>query len=127
MCNINCRRNAYKANVLLLLLSSLVIRKVQYSIGVATVQSVRYIELADARVSISKNALLCWVLADRVTYFRKLLVIFEFFINKMIQKLPIIRYTVYCLSFIVKNFHCFSCLPSFHEKTFTITSLYKLS
>ena len=34
----------------------------------------------------------------------------------MIRKLPIIWYTIYCLSFVVKNFHCFSSLPSFHEK-----------
>ena len=55
MCNINHHKNAYKANMLLLLLSSLVTRKIlQHSIGVATEQSIRYIELTDAKIWISK-------------------------------------------------------------------------
>ena len=41
----------------------------QYSIGIATEQSVRYIELTDAKIWISKNASLCRVLANRVTIF----------------------------------------------------------
>ena len=65
MCYINHRRNAYKASMLLLLLSSLVTQKVlQYSIGIATEQSFRYIELTDAKIWISKNASLCQVLAN---------------------------------------------------------------
>ena len=45
MCNINRRRNAYEANVLLLLLSSLVTRKVfaiQHWYCITTEQSFRY-------------------------------------------------------------------------------------
>ena len=40
----------------------------QYSIGIATEQSFRYIELTDAKIWITKNVSLCWVLANRVTY-----------------------------------------------------------
>ena len=40
----------------------------QYSIDITTEQSFRYIELTDAKISISKNASLCRVLANRVTY-----------------------------------------------------------
>ena len=40
----------------------------QYSIGIATEQSFRYIELTDAKIWISKNASLCRVLANWVTY-----------------------------------------------------------
>ena len=40
----------------------------QYSIGIATEQSCRYIELTDAKVWISKNSSLCRVLANWVTY-----------------------------------------------------------
>ena len=40
----------------------------QYSIGIATEQTFRYIELTDAKIWISKNASLCRVLANRVTY-----------------------------------------------------------
>ena len=55
----------YKANVLLLLLSSLVTRKVfAIYIGIATEQSFRYIELTDAKIWISKNVSLCQVLAN---------------------------------------------------------------
>ena len=69
MCNINRRRNAYKANVLLLLPSSLVTRKVfAMQHWYCTEQSFRYIELTDAKVWISKNASLCRVLANRVTF-----------------------------------------------------------
>ena len=39
----------------------------QYSIGIATEQSFRYIELIDVKIWISKNASLCRVLANRVT------------------------------------------------------------
>ena len=49
---------------------TLVTRKVailQYSIGTATEQSFRYIELSDAKIWISINASLCRVLANRVT------------------------------------------------------------
>ena len=35
------------------------------------------------------------------------------------------QYTVYCLSFVVKNFCSFKYLPSFHEETFTVASFYK--
>ena len=38
-----------------------------YSFGIATEQSFRYIELTDAKIWISKNALLCQVLANWVT------------------------------------------------------------
>ena len=34
--------------------------------------------------------------------------------------------TVQCLSFAVKNFCCFTSLPPFHEKTFTVTSVYSI-
>ena len=34
--------------------------------------------------------------------------------------------TVQCLSFAVKNFCCFTSLPSFHEKTFMVTSFYSI-
>ena len=58
--------------MLLLFLSSLVTRKVlQYSIGIATEQSFRYIELTDAKIRISKNASLCRVLENRVTILSK--------------------------------------------------------
>ena len=40
----------------------------QYSIGIATVQSFRYIELTDAKIWISKKASLCRVLENRVTF-----------------------------------------------------------
>ena len=40
----------------------------QYSIGVATEQSFRYIELTDVKIWISKNASLCRILANWVTY-----------------------------------------------------------
>ena len=40
----------------------------QYSIGIATEQSFRYIKLTDAKIWISKNAPLCRVLANRVTF-----------------------------------------------------------
>ena len=42
----------------------------QYSIGITTEQSFRYIfvELTDAKIWISNNASLCWVLANWVTY-----------------------------------------------------------
>ena len=37
-------------------------------------------------------------------------------------------HTIYCLLFMVKNFHCFVSLPSnLFPKTFTVTSSYKLS
>ena len=39
-----------------------------YNIGIATEQSFRYIELTDAKIWISKNASLCRVLANQVTY-----------------------------------------------------------
>ena len=39
----------------------------QYSIGIVTEQSFRYIELTDAKIWISKNASLCCILANRVT------------------------------------------------------------
>ena len=68
-CNINRRRNVYKGNVLLLLLSSLVTQKyLQHSIDITTEQSFRYMELIDSKIWISKNASLCWVFANRVTY-----------------------------------------------------------
>ena len=41
----------------------------QYSIGIATEQDFRYIELTDERIWISKNASLCRVLANRVIFF----------------------------------------------------------
>ena len=40
----------------------------QYSIDIATEQSFRYIELTDVKIWISKNAPLCQVLANQVTY-----------------------------------------------------------
>ena len=69
MCNINCHGNAYKANVLLPCYLALYLEKyLQYSIGIDTEQSFMYIELTDAKIWISKNVSLCWVLANRVTY-----------------------------------------------------------
>ena len=44
-----------------------------YSIGIATEQSFRYIELIDVKIWISKNASLCRVLANRVTILVKFL------------------------------------------------------
>ena len=69
MCNINHRRNKYKANVLLLLLSSLVTQKAfaMQHWYITTEQSFRYIELTDAKFWISKNASLCLVFANWVT------------------------------------------------------------
>ena len=68
-CNINCHTNVYKANVLLLLLSSHVTQKyLQYSIDIATQRSFRYIKLTDTKIWISKNASLCRVLANRIKY-----------------------------------------------------------
>ena len=65
MCNFNRRRNAYKAKVLLLLLSSLVTHNyLQYSTEIATEQSFRYTELTDAKIWISRNASLCRVFAN---------------------------------------------------------------
>ena len=43
------------------------------SIGIATEQRFRYIELTDAKIWISKNASLCQALANRVTYSQYLL------------------------------------------------------
>ena len=40
----------------------------QYSIGIATKQSFRYIEFTDAKIWISNNASLCRVKANRVTF-----------------------------------------------------------
>ena len=40
----------------------------QYNIGIAPEQSFRYIDLTDAKIWIFKNASLCWVLTNRVTY-----------------------------------------------------------
>ena len=40
----------------------------QYSIDITTEQSFRYMELIDAKIWISKNAPLCRVFANRVTY-----------------------------------------------------------
>ena len=42
----------------------------QYSIGIATEQSFRHMEPADVKIWISKNASLCRVLANRVTFSR---------------------------------------------------------
>ena len=39
-----------------------------YSIGIATEQSFRLIELTDAKIWISNNASICWVMANRVTF-----------------------------------------------------------
>ena len=59
----------YKGNVLLFLLPSLVYRKyLQYSIDITTEQSFRYMEFIDAKIWISKNASLCRVIANLVTY-----------------------------------------------------------
>ena len=33
---------------------------------------------------------------------------------------------IYCLSFMVKTFHCFTCLSSFRKKTFAVTSFYSI-
>ena len=54
--NFNHHRKAYKANVLLLLLSSLVTRwlYLQCSIDIATEQNFRYMKLADTKIWISK-------------------------------------------------------------------------
>ena len=69
MCNINRRKNMYKGTVLLLLLSRLVTKKyLQYSIDITIEQSFRYIEFIDAKIWISKNASLCRVFANWVTY-----------------------------------------------------------
>ena len=56
--------------ILLLLLSSLVTRKVFaiYSIDISAEQSFRFMEFIDAKIWISKNASLCQVFANRVTY-----------------------------------------------------------
>ena len=67
---IKCGRNAYKANVLLLLLYSLVTHKllaIQH-IDIATEQSFRYMKLTDVKIWNSKNESLCRVFANRVTY-----------------------------------------------------------
>ena len=40
----------------------------QYSIDITTEQSFRYMEFIDAKICISKNASLCRVFANRVTY-----------------------------------------------------------
>ena len=40
----------------------------QYSIDITTEQSFKYIEFVDAKVWISKNASLCQVFANRVTF-----------------------------------------------------------
>ena len=55
-CNFDRHRNAYKANILLLLLSSLVTHKlfVIPHIDIATEQSFRYMELTDAKIWIFK-------------------------------------------------------------------------
>ena len=68
MCNINRRRNAYKLMCCFSCYLAFELEKyLQYSIGIATEQSFRYIELTDAKIWISKNASLCRVLANRVT------------------------------------------------------------
>ena len=71
MFSINRRRNAYKANVLLFLLSSLITRKSIYNTALILLQNEAlgiYVELTDAKIWISKNALLCRVLANCVTF-----------------------------------------------------------
>ena len=40
----------------------------QYSIDITTEQSFRYVELIDAKIWVSKNAPLCRVFANRVTF-----------------------------------------------------------
>ena len=53
--NIKCCKNAYKANALLLLLSSNVtVKYLQYSIDITTEQKFRYLKLANAKIWISK-------------------------------------------------------------------------
>ena len=44
----------------------------QYNIDITIEQSFRYMELADAKIWISKNVSLCWVFANRVTINRML-------------------------------------------------------
>ena len=46
-----------------------------YNIGIATEQSFRYIELTDAKIWISKNAPLCRVFPNRVTYVHKFITV----------------------------------------------------
>ena len=56
--------------ILLLLLPSLLTRKVQYlqyTFDITTEQSLMYMELIDAKIWISKYALLCRVFANQVT------------------------------------------------------------
>ena len=40
----------------------------QYSIDITTEQSIRYMQFIDAKIWISKNASLCWVFTNRVTF-----------------------------------------------------------
>ena len=40
----------------------------QYSIDITTKESIRYMELTDAKICIFKNSL-CWVFANQVTFY----------------------------------------------------------
>ena len=71
MCNLNCRNNAYKANIIIasLAIYSLVNQNyLQYSIDNITERSFRLMKLTDAKIWISKNMSLCWVFANCVTH-----------------------------------------------------------
>ena len=65
--NINCRKNVpmYFFSCYLALQFE---KYLQYSIDITTEQSVRYMELIDAKIWIFKNAVLCRVFANWVTF-----------------------------------------------------------
>ena len=71
----------------------------QYSIAVAAEQSFRYTEPTNAKFWISKNASLCWVLANQVT-FCYILCLKEFYKNYLCESTKSATYIVfYALSF----------------------------